>query len=116
MSIADEKNETIRLITGIESGTLRGHDAFQIAEKIDPVLLHYTFRYLRETYPPGHPDSQGVTERLVEISSAHPNLVASAKRGEEDPIREWFDDTYSMSDYRNKPDEMVEILYAKIDG
>ncbi len=111
-----EKSETLRLLQGLESGTLQTADAFNIADKIDPLLVYFVFRYLRESYPPTNPASKGVLERMVEVSSTYPQLVAKAKSGEKDPIREWFDDTYSIREYRDNVEEFVELIYGKIDG
>jgi hypothetical protein len=111
-----ERSESLRLLQGIEAGTLSTADAFNISDKIDPTLLYFVFRYLRESYPATNPSSKGVLERMVEISSTYPQLVAKAKKGEKDPIREWFDETYSIRDFRENSEEFIDLIYGKIDG
>jgi hypothetical protein len=116
MSGAHEMNQAKYLLSGLENGTLSSSKAYTIAAELDPVLIYFTIRFLRENYPTSHPDGQGVMERLLELTSIHPELVTKSKKGEKDPIREWFDDTHSISEFRNRAEEFIEFIYEKIDG
>lgn len=109
-------NEGIRLLEGLESGKLVTNDAFLIAEKLDPVLIFFIFRFLREKYKPGHPAADGVTSRLVELSQERPVVIKMCKEGEEDLINEWFNDTYDMREFLQTPEELIKLLVEKIES
>ena len=38
----------------------------------------------------------GVVQRLIELTGTYDSIVKASKEGESDPMREWFDDSYSM--------------------
>lgn len=111
-----EKRESLRFLTGVENGTLTAADAANVASKRDPVIVHFVLRYLREKYPASNPASQGVTQRLLELTSTYDGLVKAAKKGEKDSITEWFDDTYNIREYFDRPEELVDMLVEKIEG
>jgi len=111
-----EKREALRLLSGLENGQLSTADAFNVAEALDPLLVYFVLRYLREKYPPAQPSSAGVVGRVLELTSTYADVVQRAKTGEKDPIREWFDDTYAMREYFDRPGELVELLVEKIEG
>ncbi len=114
--INNEKREGLRLLQGIENGNLSAADAFNIADKRDPVLVYFVMRYLREKYPAANGNSQGVITRLVEITSTYSDLVKKTKTAEKDPMREWFDDTYAMREFFGKEGEFVELIVEKLEG
>ena len=116
MSIEQEKRDGLRLLLGLENGTLNTADAFNVADKRDPVLVYFILRYLREKYPAGTPSSQGVLTRILELTSTYSDLVKKAKAAEKDPMREWFDDTYSMREYFDNGEEFVEMIVDKLEG
>lgn len=116
MSFEQEKKEGLRLLSGLENGTLSTADAFNIAEKRDPLLLYFILRYLREKYPATNTASQGVLERIVSLTSTYTDLVKKTKSAESDPVREWFDDAYTMRQYFDKSGEFVEMIVEKIEG
>lgn len=111
-----EKREGLRLLNGLENGTLTTADAFNIADKRDPVIIYFVMRYLREKYPASSPAALGVNQRLVELTGTYDSLVSKAKKGEKDPIREWFDDTYELKQFFDKPGELIDHLVEKIEG
>jgi hypothetical protein len=111
-----EVREGLRLLAGLENGSLTSADAYTIAEQRDPVLLYFILRYLREKYPAGKPSSQGVLQRVVELTSTYDDIVKKAKVGEHDSMREWFDDAYAMRDYFDRSEELVEMIVDKLES
>ena len=108
--------EATRMLDGVEAGNMPSADAFNIADKLDPTIVYFIIRFLREKYPPSDPAAQGVTERLVELSSTYDSIVKACKEGENDPVTEWFNDTYNMREWFDKPNEFVELIVEKIEG
>ena len=116
MSFEQEKRESLRLLSGIENGTLTSADAFNVADKRDPVVVHLVLRYLREKYPAHEPSSAGVTRRLVELTSTYDKIVAKAKKGEKDSISQWFAENYNMREFFNTPEGLIDLIIEKIEG
>lgn len=111
-----EKQESLRLLNGLESGSLSIADAYSIADKRDPLIVYYVLRYLREKYPASAPASSGVVGRIVELTKTYDKLVKKAKDGEHDSLREWFDDTYDLRSFFNNPEKLVDTLIEKIES
>ena len=116
MSVLGDESEAVRFLAGIEASTMSANDAYQVIEKIDPILLYFVVRYLRDKYPAGNPASQPVIEKLVELTSTYPELVKHMKEAEQDPMREWFDDTYNMRDFFSTPEEFVHLIVDKLES
>jgi hypothetical protein len=114
--VDQEKRESLRFLKGLENGNLTAADAYNIADKRDPVMVYFVMRYLREKYPASNPAAQGVTQRLLELTRTYDGIVKASKAGEKDSITEWFDDTYEMREFFDKPDELVDMLVEKIEG
>lgn len=111
-----EKKESLRLLSGLESGSLSTADAFAIADKRDPLIVYYVLRYLREKYPAAAPASAGVVNRLLELTKTYDKVVKKAKQGESDSLRQWFDETYDLKSYFGQPEKLVETLIDKIES
>lgn len=114
--IAGIKREMMRFLEGIENGSLSANDAFIVADKLDPVLVYFAIQFLRENYPASNPGSQGITERMVELMGNHEGIVKAVKTGEKDVLSEWFNDTYSFGEFKNKNDEFVDLIVDKLEG
>lgn len=111
-----EVNQALWLLNGIENGTIDSTEAYKVGKELDPVTLHFVFRFLRDKYPPSHQHAQGVIERMVELTSTYSDLVSHAKKGEKDSITEWFDDAYSVKEFLNRPEQMIDMLVEKIES
>ena len=108
--------DALWVLDGIENGTVEARESFSKIEELDPVLVYFVFRYLREKYGSGNPAGEGVMKRVLEITENHPNLVSKSREGEKDPIREWFDDTYTVREYFQQPDELIAMIVEKIES
>lgn len=111
-----EKKESLRLLSGLESGSLTTSDAFAIAEKRDPLIIYFVLRYLREKYPPSIPASAGVVGRVLELTKTYDSLVKKSKQGENDSLKQWFDETYDLKSYFSQPEKLIETLIDKIES
>jgi hypothetical protein len=108
--------KTEQVLSGIEDGNMSPYDCYLILEQLDPLIIYFVLRYLREKYPHTHPQSQGVMARIIEITNTYPDIVKKAQKGEKDSLREWFDDAYNMRQFFADPEGFVELIVEKVEG
>ena len=114
MSFLYEKRAAARLLDALENGTLSADDTRPLAEEADPALVYLIFAFLRARYHSGHPASDGVLGRIVDLCSLSPAVARKAKAGERDAIVAWFEESY---DYRDMDrDDFVDEVVEKLEG
>ncbi|MBS1122116.1 MAG: hypothetical protein H6Q90_4344 [Deltaproteobacteria bacterium] len=113
MALEQEQKAALRILEGIEEGTMSSADSFALVEDADPALIYLIFTYLRKKYGPDHPAAEGVIGRLVALSNRG-SVPKKMKEGQEDPVVEWFEDTYSYRDLGSK--EFIELVIEKLEG
>ncbi len=116
MDIQRETREASRLLLGIEEGSMNAADAFKLINERDPLTVWFLFRYLREKYPASNPSASGVLGRLVELTSTYPEIVAKTKALSEDSVAVWFEETYQMREFFDRPQEFVALIVEKVEG
>ncbi|MCX6127760.1 MAG: hypothetical protein NTX25_01690 [Proteobacteria bacterium] len=116
MDAQAQVRESLRWLEGLEAGNMSANDLFFLAEKLDPVLISLMIRFLRKKYPSAKPEAAGVLSRILDLTSTYPQLVKKTRSAEQDPISEWFLDTYSFSDFYTKPNELIQLLVDKLEG
>lgn len=113
---SSQHDEALRLLKGLEDGTLDTTTAYNIIAKQDAVLVYFIFRYLREKHKKVSEISSGVLQRLVELTQSYEVVVEICQEGERDLMREWFDDTYKMKNYFSDPEGFLELIIDKLEG
>ncbi len=116
MSTSTDKNQALRLLRGLDEGGMSAEESRTLAEELDPVLVYMTVQFLREVYPASDPVASPVLERVVQLTSAYPGLVAKSKEGEEDSVSEWFCSEYSFRDFRGRGSELIELIVDKLES
>jgi len=112
----EEKNDALRLLTGLDNGGLSATDAVFLAEELDPVLIYIVVTFLRAVYPAADPAATSVLERVVQMTSKSPALIRKHKEGEQDPVSRWFESEYDYRDYKGRGPELVELIADKLDS
>ena len=110
------RQDFMGLIQGLENGNRDAEKLAKYAAELEPVLIYFALNYIREKYPPGDPRSEGVTARLVELTTKHPTIVKASKRGEQDAMVEWFKETYNTRSYFADLEAYVELIIEKFDS
>jgi hypothetical protein len=113
MSFEHEKQTALRMLQGIEQGTMTAAESFAVLDEADPTLVYFIFKWLRKRYRE-HPAAEGVLGRLGSVVNAHRSLTRKAKEGEDDPIVGWFESTYSYKDL--EAEEFIDIVVEKLEG
>jgi hypothetical protein len=116
MDINSIKREGHRFLVGLETGNLPTEDIYAISENLDPILVFFCIKYLRMTYKPGHPDANGVAERILDLTKTYDSIVKAVKEGEGDSLNEWFEDDLNPSQYKDNTEVFMDLLVEKIEG
>jgi hypothetical protein len=112
MAFEQQQRDALRILEGIEEGTLSATDSASLVEAADPALIYLIFTWLRKRYA-DHPNSDAVIGRVVEISN-RAAVAAMMKEGKEDPVVEWFEDAYSYKKVEKA--EFIELIVDKLEG
>lgn len=103
--------EALRILEGIEEGTMSASDSQVIVEEADPALVYLIFTWLRKRYKE-HTNSDAVIGRLVEVSNRG-NIAKQMNEGKTDPVSRWFEENYSYKDLEKK--EFIDLVVDKLE-
>lgn len=109
------KRDSNRFLDSIEEGNLPTADGFNLLRNFDPLLAYFLLYYLREKHHVTE-SSSGPGERLLSLVSTYPDAGKLAKRPGNDPIVDWFEDTYSVREFFGRRDAFVDIVVDKLEG
>ena len=113
MAFDNEQRAAMRILSGIEDGTMTAAQSFELVDQADPTLVYLIFTWLRKRYV-GHPNADTITSRLVAISDKYPSVAAKMKEGQADSIVEWFEDSYTYRDLDAK--QFIELVVTKLES
>lgn len=116
MGQSTDKDQAVRLLQGLENGGMTASEAAIVAEDLDPVLVYVVVRFLRKVYPASNPAASAVLERVVQLTTAYPEIVHQLKEGEQDPVSQWFRSTHSFGDFSGRGDELIELIVDKLES
>lgn len=116
MDINSQIRESVRVLEGLEGGTINTGDAFIILDKLDDVLINLMFNYFRKKASRDPAEYSGLTERLLDLSSTYPELIKRMNAAQSDPIVEWFMETYNFGSFYSNPEEMITIIVEKLES
>lgn len=112
----NERNDALRLLSGLDGGSLSTFEAYTLADRIDPVLVYAIVGFLRASYPAAHPAASAVLGRVGELMRKHPHIVRKAQEGERDPISQWLRGEGGFDAYRGRGPAMIEDLCDKLES
>jgi hypothetical protein len=112
MAFEQEQRAALRILEGIEEGTMSATESTALVEEADPALIYLIFTWLRKRYA-NHENSDAVIGRVVAISSRG-SVAKMMKEGEADSVVQWFDETYSYRDLDKKA--FIELVIEKLEG
>ena len=112
MALEQEQQAALRILEGIEEGTMSASDSLALVEAADPALVYLIFTWLRKRYA-DHPNSEAVLGRLLAISNRGP-VSKMMKEGQADPVVQWFEESYSYRQLESK--EFIELIIEKLEG
>jgi hypothetical protein len=100
MAFEHEQRQALRMLEGIEQGSMNASESYGLLRDADPTLVYFIFTWLRAVYHPGHPASEGVLGRIVAICSGHPNVTKQIKEGQADILVAWFEENHSYREFQ----------------
>lgn len=113
MEFQQQTQAALRILEGIEQGTMSAADSARLVEDADPALVYLLFTWLRNRYRSSDPASDAVLGRLVAVSN-NAAVAAKMKAGQSDPVVEWFEDEYSYRDLGSR--EFVTLVVEKLES
>lgn len=113
MSFEHEKQSALRILEGIELGTMESSETYGHLRDADPTLIYFMFKWLRKRYRE-HEAATGVLGRLADVCNEYRDLTRLAKEGEEDPVVGWFESTYKYKDLT--AEEFIDVIIEKLEG
>lgn len=113
MAFEQEQRAALRILQGIEEGTLSASESAALVEDADPALVYLLFTWLRHHYKPDDAAAEAVLGRLLALSS-RPAVAKLVKEGQGDPVVEWFEEAYSYRKLGSS--EFVELIVQKLEG
>ena len=114
MAFEHEKRQAMYMLQGIEEGSMSASASYGLLRDADPTLVYFMFTWLRAYYHAGHPASEGVMGRIVNICSDHPAILKQIKQGQADSLVAWFEDAYTYKEFQSRA--FIEFIVKKLEG
>ena len=112
MALEQEQRAALRILEGIEEGTMNAAESFALVEDADPALIYLIFTWLRKRYS-DHVNADAVIGRLVAVSGRG-SVAKRMKEGQADPVVQWFEESYSYRELESK--DFIELIIDKLEG
>ena len=109
--MVEQVQAALRILSGIEDGTMSAADSQTLVEEADPALVYLLFTWLRKRYK-DHENADAVIGRLVDVSNRG-SISKQMNEGKADPVSRWFEEGYSYKDYPAQ--EFVEMIVDKLE-
>jgi hypothetical protein len=113
MAFAQEQQEALYLLEGIENGNHSASKSSHLIEDADPALVYFVFTWLRNRYA-NHPAAEGVIGRLVALTTGYSTVKEKMREGKSDSIVQWFEEEYSYSNFTAAA--FIELVIEKLEG
>jgi len=113
MALEQEQRAALRILEGIEEGTMSAADSFALVDEADPALVYLIFTWLRKRYA-DHVNADAVIGRLLAISNRYTAVTKKMNEGKADPVVQWFEENYSYKDLGKA--EFIELIIEKLEG
>ena len=114
VAFEQEQREALRLLEGIENGTLQAAVTGTLIDEADPALVYLIFTWLRSRYGADHPAAEGVIGRLVALTNGYNTVKAKMREGKSDPIVAWFEEVHSYREFTGS--EFIALVVEKLEG
>jgi hypothetical protein len=112
MAYDQAQRAALRILEGIENGTLSAVDSRELVEEADPALVYLIFTWLRKRYA-DHVNADAVLGRLIAVSS-HASVQSKMKEGQDDAISRWFEESHSYRELGAS--DFIELVIEKLEG
>jgi len=113
MALEQEQKAALRILEGIEEGTMSAADSFALVDEADPALVYLIFTWLRKRYA-DHENADAVIGRLLAISNRYTAVTKKMNEGKQDSVVTWFEETYSYKELGKT--EFIELIIEKLEG
>ncbi len=113
MAFERQQAAALRLLEGLEDGSMSAADSFSLVDEADAALVYLIFTWIRKRYEK-HPNADAVVARLLAVIQKSPSVSKKLKEGQQDPVVQWFEEEQS---YQSLPKrEFIECVVEKLEG
>jgi hypothetical protein len=113
MAFEQARAAAMRILEGIEEGTMSSAESFALVEDADPALVYLIFTWIRKRYA-DNPNADAVVGRLLAVIARSPAVGKKAKEGQEDPVVKWFEEEHSYRELGAR--DFIELIVEKLEG
>jgi hypothetical protein len=113
MSFDRAVTAALRILEGIEEGTMSTADSCALVHDADPALIYLMFTWLRRRYA-DNPNADAVIARLLAVIERDPKVANKMKEGQQDSVVEWFEDEHSYQQFARR--DFVELIVDKLES
>jgi hypothetical protein len=113
MSFDRQNAAALRILSGIEEGTMTAAQSYDLVTDADPALVYLIFTWIRRRYA-DHPNADAVVGRLLAVIERDPSVSAKMKEGQADPVVAWFEEEHSYRELGSK--EFIELIVDKLES
>jgi hypothetical protein len=113
MPFEHAKAAAMRILSGIEDGTMSTAQSLALVEDADPALIYLLFTWLRRRYA-DDPASDAVVGRLLAVLDRSPEVTLKMKEGQADPVVQWFEEEHTYREFGNQ--DFVDVIVEKLEG
>jgi hypothetical protein len=113
MAFEQARAAAMRILEGIEEGTMSSAESAALVEDADPALVYLIFTWIRKRYA-DNPNADAVVGRLLAVIDRSPSVAKKAREGQEDPVVTWFEEEHSYRELGAR--DFIELIVEKLEG
>lgn len=113
MTFERQNAAAMRILDGLESGSMSTADSVAALEEADPALVYLIFTWIRRRYS-DHPSGDAIIARLVAVADKSPEIGKLMKEGQHDPVVEWFEEEHQYKLLNAR--EFIELVVDKLES
>jgi len=113
MAFDRQNAAAMRILSGIEEGTMSAAESFALVEDADPALVYLIFTWIRRRYA-DDPNADAVVGRLLAVVDRDPLVARKMKEGQADPVVAWFEEEHDYRALRAR--EFIELIVDKLES
>jgi hypothetical protein len=113
MAFEQQRAAALRILRGLEEGTMTAAQSTDLVEDADPALVYLIFTWIRRRYA-DDPNADAVVGRLLAVLDRKPAVALKLKEGQSDPVVQWFEEEHAYREFG--AEDFIETIVDKLEG